>query len=396
MRKFLSLILCCILIFPCFVFTSFASPVDSDNFSSDIISYCNSNLNVSNPSNSFTYNFIFNESNSFKYIDMVVVTDCNNFDVADNVVGGSILVEFVAGNTWRVHGTVDALNVENYILTVTLFSTCTYFNLLKCNVIYDSYQFFNLPLTYQWRDDYHTESGTYTSYPVSMNSYVSNQVGGHETFYLFNLTFDWEKYDYVTIYFQDFSTQLIDFTANVDLIDVVSSFNRYAEHSCYLTLDFTSLNPEVNSNICNIGLSGSEMLYDTSAPIFTISSVVAYVELVEDSFWPAWIQRIIDKFDQLIDSLTGTQQDLDNSNSFNDSVSDQATELEDMTSIMTSVEQPDIADVNLNLNGVVDSNSVVLATTGFKTILQNEIILKVLLIAFTFALVGFILYGKKG
>ena len=221
MRRFLSYFLILILVLPCFIFSSLAAPVDSDNFTLDILPYCNSQLNVAGPSGSFTYNFNFNESISFKYIDAIVITDCADFDIVDNVSGGAILCESIGHDAWRIHGAVDVTNLTNYVLTVNSIVGGSYFNLVKCDIIYDSYMYFNLPLNYYWRDDYRVVNGTYDSYPSYMNSYAVNQVGGHESFYMYTLTFDWEKYDYITIFIEDYSTQLVDFSANVPITQII-------------------------------------------------------------------------------------------------------------------------------------------------------------------------------
>lgn len=99
------------------------------------------------------------------------------------------------------------------------------------------------------------------------------------------------------------------------------------------------------------------------------------------------------KLNQLI---SGSDQDNSNANDFNNEVGNQSSELDEMTSVMDSVDQPDISDVNLSVNGMVNPSVITLATTGISNALGNEIILRVLLIAFTFSMVGFILYGKKG
>lgn len=98
--------------------------------------------------------------------------------------------------------------------------------------------------------------------------------------------------------------------------------------------------------------------------------------------------------DYLMSLATGSSHSSD-ADSFNDSVSDQSQELEDMTSIMGSVEKPDINNIDFNPSTMVDTNTLVLATSGLSDVLGNQIIIRILLMALTFALVGFVLYGKK-
>lgn len=105
-----------------------------------------------------------------------------------------------------------------------------------------------------------------------------------------------------------------------------------------------------------------------------------------------WFSSLGDQLDVLID---GKPEQIENADSFNDTIGDQSSELEEMTGIMDSVEKPDVGDINMDLSGMVDPTVITVATTGIGSLLSNQIILRVLLLSFTFGLIGFILYGKK-
>ena len=80
---------------------------------------------------------------------------------------------------------------------------------------------------------------------------------------------------------------------------------------------------------------------------------------------------------------------------FQEDLNEKKDNLDDLSNTLGSVGAPDISDVNLNINGLVNPNVVTLTTSGISTVLSNEIILRVLIFSATFAVAGFILYGKK-
>lgn len=105
-----------------------------------------------------------------------------------------------------------------------------------------------------------------------------------------------------------------------------------------------------------------------------------------------WFNSLFDKFDDL---LSGRSEDQAAADDFQNSVDEQASQFEDMSNTMNQVERPPIESIDLSVNSMVDSNSVILATNGIGTIANNPIILRVILMALTLALAGFVLYGKR-
>lgn len=98
---------------------------------------------------------------------------------------------------------------------------------------------------------------------------------------------------------------------------------------------------------------------------------------------------------KLDDILTGKSDGQTSADDFNSDIGNQDSELDEMTSIMDSVDRPDIDDVDLSAAGMIDINILSQSTLGLGVVLGNEIILRLLLMALSFSLVGFILYGKR-
>ena len=100
-----------------------------------------------------------------------------------------------------------------------------------------------------------------------------------------------------------------------------------------------------------------------------------------------WLTRIFDAL-----KPAGSESAADD---FKDKVDDQASELEDIKDSLDSVEKPNAADINMNIDTYVPPSDLTIATSGLSTVLNNEIMVKILLMVITFAIVGFILYGKR-
>lgn len=126
---------------------------------------------------------------------------------------------------------------------------------------------------------------------------------------------------------------------------------------------------------------------------FYLYSIIGYADVDNltalDFLW----FKIRDLFNGLLGVDTSS---FEAAEEFDQTAESQASELDEMVSVMGSVEQPDISNVNLDLTSGIDSNILTATTSGFSTVLSNEILIRVLIMALTLGLVGFILYGKKG
>lgn len=110
------------------------------------------------------------------------------------------------------------------------------------------------------------------------------------------------------------------------------------------------------------------------------------------NFFSVWFQKIVDSLGNLVN---GNRNQESASDRFEDKVEEQDELLGDLTTDLNAVERPDLGSIELSPVGMVDPGVVTLTTSGISSALGNEILLRVLLIALTFALAGFILYGKK-
>lgn len=76
-------------------------------------------------------------------------------------------------------------------------------------------------------------------------------------------------------------------------------------------------------------------------------------------------------------------------------IADQAGELEGISDSLNSVDKVSPDDINMDIDSFVDPSFSVNALAGLKYALGTTYILKIFTLLFTFALIGYILYGKR-
>lgn len=272
------------------------------------------------------------------------------------------------------------------------------FNYSIKNYINSSGEYTTSSATSNDSNDYLQNEGVFTpkinpnTGPVSSSALVNEQSVLNTVL----MWFDWTRFDRVDLYFRTEFTDLIDYTFYVDGINVVDSIQSYSlnnNETTIVTLDFSDLDKNINSNNCYLRFRGYSKVSSASQyRVIQFYGFTGFIRTVSNNFWPSWLMKIINKLDNI---FTGRGQDQTAADSFNESVTDQSNELEDLTADLNSVTRPPLSDVNLSTSTMVDSGTIVLATSGIASILSNTIILRVLLMALTFALAGFILFGKR-
>lgn len=105
-----------------------------------------------------------------------------------------------------------------------------------------------------------------------------------------------------------------------------------------------------------------------------------------------WYRRLLNALKELI---SGNSEQNSAAEEFNQEMQEQADQIDQMNQVMDSVDKPAASDIQMDLNDTVSSSSVMLATQGLSHALSETFILKILIMAMTFALIGFVLYGKR-
>lgn len=207
---------------------------------------------------------------------------------------------------------------------------------------------------------------------------------------------DSNKYDFIDIFifYQGYGLDSIAVSYDGTYVPFEASYTSdtymtFGEKYIMLRLDLSSVE-RITGIDPLVRIAGS---YDSNyTGYLCVESVVGIVA----SNQPNTIQAFWLNLKSFLSDLLGYDSEQDgNADDFNQEVEDQTSELDQMTQIMGSIEKPEISEINMDVAGMADTSIVTLTTSGISSALSNEILIRVLLMALTFALVGFILYGKK-
>lgn len=117
----------------------------------------------------------------------------------------------------------------------------------------------------------------------------------------------------------------------------------------------------------------------------TVLSPVEYMLQKLTNTVDGWFSQVV----KLLGGETGVADE------FQGEVTQQAGELEQMSSALESVEKPEISEVSGDLSSHVESSDVILAASPIQPLLENQYILSIFMISMTLMLGSYVLYGKK-
>lgn len=428
MKKILSLCLSLILILSCVVSASAVGlDTNTNGYSFDALPYLENTLIDTSSlaiGSSIDINLSFPSVIETRYVSGVIqTTDTNPILFSNYWAGGNFTITYLGNYLYSFYGSI-ASNIpisykkgsdSSYILFLSLDIVPVNYisNDLDIKVNFQgsyTYRQYNNPSSvpafntindsFNIIDDVTIGANVYTPTlnPNIINSSVSSDlVYNEQSVYLTTfLYFDWTKYDRIDlIVYNDFDTlqDCIFFVDGVNVVRNVFPTVINEDQAVMISLDFTDLDPNINSKYCYLRFRGNRVMNSSSGVrLFQVTKVSCFLRSISKNFWPSWLTKIIDKLDSI---FTGTEQDQAGADSFNESISDQANELQDLTADLNSVTRPALSDVDISTDGLVDSSVVLLATNGLGSVLGNDIIIRVLTLALTFALAGFILYGKR-
>lgn len=424
-KRIVSLILILVLCITCFVFPAAAAGLTSELTSIydllDFVSINSDGTNFLSVDGNYTFVIPSYEYTTYYYIDTTVRISGSAADFTakiGNSLNGStrnLTVSKIYGSLYRIYGEIPAASYRNFYLTI------------NSNVPEKrGYTFYSFRVT----------SAQATAYPISCTYEVVSMQGGNEgsisaggyanveipygdflnypapgEFSASVWIQDWYNYDFITLQLGGY------YVYGNTAFNVTFNGQPLPYEISYTNLDVELGDSPIQSSdgsymvFCTIDLRGVKRTLDTSVHIdmrgihdqsevsyFFISYVNGFVDLKEPNFLKSlylklgsWFPTLISKIDQLV----GSSSDQQDAEDFTGVIEEEVNELGEISTVIGSMEKPNVSDFNFNINSMVSPSTLTLSTSGIKTALSNEILLKVLIIAMTLGLCGFILYGKK-
>lgn len=113
-----------------------------------------------------------------------------------------------------------------------------------------------------------------------------------------------------------------------------------------------------------------------------------------DDFGPAyWWAQVKSFFTGLFSGFLVS--DSSGADDFADDMESQATQVGDLVDGLTEVTKPDVEDIDLDLSGIVDDDTISSSTSALSVLLSNDLFLNMGFISLTISLIGYVFYGKR-
>lgn len=234
---------------------------------------------------------------------------------------------------------------------------------------------------------------------------------------------NWRKYDYLDIQLFLFVNSISTISASCGDINLpvstsyVSSIN--SSNTSFLVtarIDLTGLDRSTSDNvelqvlglstypesnvISIVGCSGY-VLTDPINPLFYYFRTL-FAQLT--SHFDSLNLWILNQTDSITSTIATWGQNIINvfspdddgaAEEFQESVSQQADELSGIADVMGSLDKPDLGSMNVNLDSFAVNANISGVGSLLAVPMRNEVLLQVFIMTFTFALVGYALYGKR-
>lgn len=136
----------------------------------------------------------------------------------------------------------------------------------------------------------------------------------------------------------------------------------------------------------------SKFSYHFDNLVNSISGFFSNLNIHLSNFFNTLFTRLSDIRDLIYQIVTGKDN---NSGQFNQDLDDKQQQIDDMNQVIDSVTKPSIDDINIDVSGYISSSDIDSYSSIFESIFSNNIIFSTLMIALTFTLVSFVVFGKR-
>lgn len=224
---------------------------------------------------------------------------------------------------------------------------------------------------------------------------------------------DWAGYDVIelrcAVWGVDISSISVNLRGEMDLpyqVNYIESTGKY-NNNLYiidLTLDLRELERYQDSAYLDVDISGSLMLNLDGS--FSIYSCTGYVITSGVSLWSHWFGNINKWFNQqttsIVNAISTWGQNIINALGGNndasgvqDNINAAVGELQQAGAALDAVQRPDFGNINIDVAGMVDPAGLSGLSSIISVFTESELIYRLILMALTLGLIGFVLYGRS-
>lgn len=411
MRK----VLIAFFILSCLAFSVSAAEMNDNDFV-NVLDYTtfdtdgNNVISISSGDNTFNVPLPF--SGYTRYVDLLILTNLSNFSVSAAVNDTSLstlTVESISTNYFRVYGNIPFRRGDSMKFVFNSSSSGT-IEVLQFRYASARSNTFDIEAYCTINTGDYSSTIHYVPTDDINHRQWTNDTELINAFYqLYLWVEDWRKYDYIDIqlFLDVASIQSISGMFGNDNIDLDISYvsgEQWDSNYYYVTIGIdctqfvrtTDDDPQVlifgnvkfnEANSVNfVNCSGKVFRSEPDSITFWFSSLNATIDSNFANL-RSWIQA---QTTAIVNAINGDQTSGDQ---FKEDVEQRDEELENMAAIMESVPKPDVDDLDFDI--AVDYSTLTPLTFTINSVLNNNYIGQIFLMAFILALAAYILYGKR-
>lgn len=213
---------------------------------------------------------------------------------------------------------------------------------------------------------------------------------------------DWRKYDFIDVQLTAVCWNITSVAANfgginLDLVtsDIVATNVIANQYLVHMRVDVRGID-RTSTGYVAIQIDGN-LLNDGGDNFFMINAASGYVLLQDINplyYYFEGVKGTLNTgFDRVVEALS---PESDVASGYKETAKQQGAQLDDITSAIGSTSKPDAAQLNFDMAGFVSTDAINLASTPIAALFQNEYIFTIFMMAITLAIVGYVLFGKRG
>lgn len=223
--------------------------------------------------------------------------------------------------------------------------------------------------------------------------------------------YSWQAMDYIHLSMSSFCSGINSVQVMLNGLTVPFEYNLIESsggngvtlYLIDLVIDCRGLNRSSGSNII-VQVTGSTVA--ASAGNFVIQSCLGLVAVDPPSPLVFWFNElsgwIVNQTSAITSSIATWGQNIINALGGNndasqvtDNINSAVGELEGIQSVMDGVSRPDLNAIDFNVSGMLDTSAVAVYGNIFSTLIGNQYMTNILMIAFILAAASFLLFGRR-
>ena len=334
------------------------------------------------------------------YFDIIFRTD----DTSPRIVSSTswLTVVNVSGDVWRAYGKSGIIGTYFYLeyddgtfVDILSFKASPIsFDMVDTHVYGELYNYSDNngqdPYLFNYQADGIAVGGEFWTLTDYDNTFLSEMVVS-----------EWFKYDYV-----DFHVALF--------CSSVNSIRAYLTDGSLVPVEvstlLTGMDGNTNFYIVNVRCDLTEVLRDSShSLVLDVTGSGVKGELngfwlyrcngillpVTDNilvYWFTQLDKWLDSgFSSIVDALGGSND----ASGVQDSINSAVGELEQVQGVLDGVARPDLDAIDFDVSGLVDVSAAATYGNIFSTLIGNQYMTNILMIAFILAAASFLLFGRR-